>query len=540
MISPQHMEFTIADLFERVADTVPSRVAVVCDGAELTYVELDQRATQLAHALRDLGVAAGDHVGLYLYNVPAHLEAMLACFKLRAVPINVNYRYVAGELAQLFADADLVGVFHHVDLPPPADADLRFAIPVDGDDYEKLIAAGSPERDFDPRSGDDHYVLYTGGTTGLPKGVVWRQEDIIFVVMGGGNPGGDPLGKPDEIASAVVTNRAQRAAPFLQPGDAPPERYAALALGPLMHASGQWLVLGTLIGGGTVVLYADRSMDMARVLRLVERERVTMLSLVGDTSARPLLDELEAHPGRDDTSSLLVLGSGAAILSPDVKERLLAALPSVLGISEGLGSSESPVQAAATTRRDGQRPESLRFDGRPTTAVFDDDWKPVAPGSGHVGRLATAGRVPLGYYNDPERSARTFVEVDGQRWSVPGDMATVDADGAIRLVGRGSLCINTGGEKVYPEEVEAALKAHPAIADALVVGVTDEQWGQRVAAVVSLVDGAPPPTLDDVHANCRGLIAGYKLPRSITIVDSVRRSPAGKGDYTWGATVAQR
>jgi acyl-CoA synthetase (AMP-forming)/AMP-acid ligase II len=210
----------------------------------------------------------------------------------------------------------------------------------------------------------------------------------------------------------------------------------------------------------------------------------------------------------------------------------------VLGISEGLGSSESPVQAAATTRRDGRRPESLRFDGRPTTVVFDDDWKPIAPGSGQVGRLATGGRVPLGYYNDPERSARTFVEVDGQRWSVPGDMATVDADGSIRLVGRGSLCINTGGEKVYPEEVEAALKAHAAIQDALVVGVPDPQWGQRVAAVVSLVAGATAPSLDDVHAHCRAALAGYKLPRSLTIVDAVRRSPAGKGDYAWAAEIA--
>jgi acyl-CoA synthetase (AMP-forming)/AMP-acid ligase II len=306
-----------------------------------------------------------------------------------------------------------------------------------------------------------------------------------------------------------------------------------------MHASGQWLALGTLIGGGTLVLYPGRRMDMAAVLQLVARERVTMLILVGDTSARPLLDELRAHPDRYDTSSLRVLGSGAAILSADVKEQLLDALPSVLGISEGLGSSESPVQAAATTRRDGRRPESLRFDSRPTTVVFDDDWKPVAPGSGQVGRMATTGRVPLGYYNDPERSARTFVEVDGQRYSVPGDMATVDADGSIRLVGRGSLCINTGGEKVYPEEVEAALKSHAAITDALVVGVPDERWGQRVAAVVSVAPGATEPSLDELQAHCRHALAGYKLPRTLTIVDTVRRSPSGKGDYPWATEVVQ-
>ena len=535
---PNLMQFAIADLFECVTDTVPDRTAVVSGAQQLTYRELDRRATQLAHALAARGVDAGDHVGLYLYNVPAHVEAMLACFKLRAVPVNVNYRYVDAELAQLFDDADLVGVFHHTDLPPPAERALRFAIPVDGDEYENVISDASAERDFGPRSGDDHYVLYTGGTTGLPKGVVWRQEDIIFVVMGGGNPGGDPLTRPDDIARTVVENRAQRVAPFLGPDDAPPERYAALSLGPLMHASGQWMALATLIGGGTLVLYPDRHVEMAAVLELVERERVTMLSLVGDASARPLLEELTANPGRHVTSSLLLLGSGGSILSGDVKEQLMAALPTVVGISEGLGSSESPVQAAAVTRRDGRPQESLRFDGRPTTVVFDEHWRPVTPGSGQIGRLATRGRVPLGYYKDPERSARTFVEVDGERYSMPGDMATVDADGAIRLVGRGSLCINTGGEKVYPEEVEAILKAHPAVADAIVVGVPDDKWGQRVAAVVAVVDGAAPPTLDELQRHCRKGLAAYKIPRSLLLVDAVRRSPAGKADYAWAAAVA--
>jgi acyl-CoA synthetase (AMP-forming)/AMP-acid ligase II len=532
------MEFAIADLFECVADTVPDRAAVVSGADQLTYRDLDRRSTQLAHSLAGLGVGPGDHVGLYLYNVPAHVEAMLACFKLRAVPINVNYRYTGGELAQLFDDADLVGVFHHADLPPPTATGLGFAVDVDGDEYEGLIAAGSAQRDFGPRSADDHYVLYTGGTTGLPKGVVWRQEDIIFLVMGGGNPGGDPLERPEDIARAVVENRAQRAAPFLGPADAAPDRYAALSLGPLMHASGQWIALGTLIGGGTLVLYTERHVDMARVLELVERERVTMLSLVGDANARPLLDALTNHPGRYDTSSLLVLGSGGSILSGEVKEQLMAGLPSVAGITEGLGSSESPLQAAAVTRRDGSRQESLRFDSRPTTAVFDDEWRPVVPGSGQVGRIATRGRVPLAYYKDPERSARTFVEVDGERWSLPGDMATVDADGAIRLVGRGSLCINTGGEKVYPEEVEAVLKSHPAVADAVVVGVPDERWGQRVAAVVALVDGAAPPTLEALQSHCRNRVAAYKVPRLLSIVDAVRRSPAGKADYVWASAVA--
>ena len=531
------MDFNLADLFELVADTVPDREAVVCGDRRLTFRELDERTTRLAHGLRGLGVAPGDHVGLYLYSTAEHLEAILACYKLRAVPVNVNYRYVDDELAYLFEDADLVGVFHHGDLRPPGAA-LRFLVDVDNGDHEALVRSGSAERDLGQRSGDDHYVLYTGGTTGMPKGVVWRHEDIFFVAMGGGNPGGPPIERPEDIARTVRESRAQRARPFLAPGDPGPDEYVALSLGPLMHASGQWLGISTILGGGKIVLYPDRRMDMARVLRLVERERVTMLSLVGDASARPLLDELEAHPGAYDTSSLLLLGSGGSILSGDVKDRLLAAMPTVLAISEAIGSSEAPVQAVAVARKQGTPSQSLRFMGRDLTVVFDDDLRPIEPGSGRVGRLATTGRMPLGYYKDPERTARTFVEVDGVRWSLPGDMATVDADGTIRLLGRGSLCINTGGEKVYPEEVEAVLKGHPLVQDAVVVGLPDERWGQRVVAVVSPRDAGDPPTLESLQAHCRTHLAGYKVPRALRVVGHVERSPAGKADYAWASGVA--
>jgi fatty-acyl-CoA synthase len=306
-----------------------------------------------------------------------------------------------------------------------------------------------------------------------------------------------------------------------------------------MHASGQWSALGTLLAGGTVVIYTERSIDMARVLELVERERVVMLTLVGDASARPLLAELEADPARYDTSSLQLLGSGGAILSADVKQRLLAALPSVLAITEAIGSSESPVQAVAVARRDGESNETLRFDARDTTMVVDDDLRPIAAGSGEVGRLATRGRVPLGYYRDAEKSARTFVEIDGARWALPGDMATVDADGGIRLLGRGSMCINTGGEKVYPEEVEAVVRTHPAIVDAVVVGAADERFGQRVV-VVAAVDATAPLTLAALREHCRAHLAGYKLPRALVVVDHVERSPAGKPDYRWAAEHATR
>jgi acyl-CoA synthetase (AMP-forming)/AMP-acid ligase II len=464
--------------------------------------------------------------------------------------VNVNYRYVADELAYLFADADLVAVVHHDELRAPALAaaertpGVRVLVEVGGPPagsgpsrpYEEVVAAGAPERDFGPRSADDHYLLYTGGTTGRPKGVVWRQEDIFFATLGGGNPGGVPIERPEQIGETVLTNRAQRLGPFLAEGDPVPDEFVAMALGPLMHASGQWSALGTLLGGGKVVLYAAHTMDMGRVLDLVEAEHVTMLTLVGDASARPLLEALEADDGAHDTSSLRLLGSGGAILSGDVKDRLLARLPTVAAITEAIGSSEAPVQGVAIATKGGAPSRSLRFAAKDVTMVVDDDLRPVAPGSGIVGRLATRGHVPLGYYNDPEKSARTFVEIDGARWSLPGDMATIEADGSIRLLGRGAMCINTGGEKVYPEEVEAVLKSHPRITDAVVVGVPDARWGQRVAAVVQANGDAP--TLDELQAHCREHLAGYKAPRSVHVVPEVHRSPAGKADYRWAATVA--
>ena len=402
-----------------------------------------------------------------------------------------------------------------------------------GDDYEQRLAAAAPDRDFGPRSGDDRYILYTGGTTGRPKGVVWRHEDIFFTAIGGGNPGGPPLVSPEQLVPAVLAAPNQRIGVFIATDDPGPGEFVALSLGPLAHASGQWLALGTLLGAGTFVIYDAPSMDMAHVLTLVERERVGMLTLVGDATARPLLDELRAHPGRSDTSSVRLLGSGGSILSGEVKDGLLTEMPSVAAVLEAIGSSESPSQAIALTTRDAPPSRTLTFAPKAETIVVDDTLTPIPAGSGVIGRLATRGRAPLGYYKDPEASARTFVEIDGERWTLPGDMASVDADGTIHLHGRGSLCINTGGEKVYPEEVEAVLKQHAAVFDALVVGVPDERWGERVAAVVQPVAGPEPPTLADLDAHCRAVLAAYKVPRLLCIVDEVRRNPAGKADYPW-------
>jgi acyl-CoA synthetase (AMP-forming)/AMP-acid ligase II len=304
-----------------------------------------------------------------------------------------------------------------------------------------------------------------------------------------------------------------------------------------MHAGGQWSLLGTLLGGGKVVLYPERSADMARVLELVAQERVISLNLVGDAHAVPLLDELRARPDSYDTSSLRLMGSGGAMLSGDAKRELLERLPTVLAISEAVGSSEAPVEAISITTRDAAPAPSLHFTARPENAVLDDDLRPVMPGSGAVGRLAARGRVPLGYRNDPTRSASTFVEIDGERWTVTGDMATIDADGTIRLLGRGSMCINTGGEKVYPEEVESVLKLHDTVGDALVVGRRDARLGETVVALVQAAPGVAVPSLDELQAHCRKRLAGYKIPRALHAVERIERTPSGKPDYAWARQV---
>jgi acyl-CoA synthetase (AMP-forming)/AMP-acid ligase II len=481
-------------------------------------------------------------VGLCLRNTLEHLEAMLACYQRGAIPINVNWRYSADELAYLFADAGTVLVVHgdeFADAVSGAAArvpSVRAMLAAPGPDYEPLVATSGDPAALGPRSGDDRYILYTGGTTGRPKGVVWRQEDIFFAALGGGNPGGPPIAAPAEIAVHVVTNPGQRITPFLGPEDPPVDRFVSLPMGPLMHASGSWGALGTLLGGGTLVLDSASHLDAERVLDLVQRERVGLLTLVGDAGGRPLVEAVEREPERWDTASLRVLGSGGSMLSADVKERLLVALPSVLAILEGMGSSESPAQAVAVSTRLGGVVPSLTFAPKAETILVDDDLRPVPSGRGIVGRLATRGRVPLGYHGDAERTARTFVTIEGVRYSLPGDRATVDADGTVHLVGRGATCINTGGEKVYPEEVEAALLTHPQVRDAIVVGVPDERYGAAVAAVVACA-GAPV-TLDELRAHCRSTLAGYKLPRAVRVVDAIRRSPAGKPDHAWATEVA--
>ncbi|WP_330350743.1 acyl-CoA synthetase [Streptomyces sp. NBC_00582] len=529
------MEYNLADLFESVVDVVPDREALVYvdhpgTGAErrLTYAQLDAAANRIGHHLLDSGIRAGEHVGLHLYNGVEYLQTVLGCLKARIVPVNVNYRYVEDELVYLYRDADLVGLVFDAEFTdlvaaalPQAPA-LRHLVCV-GPTGEGVTAfadaeaAGSPERGFADRSGDDQFIIYTGGTTGMPKGVMWRQEDLFFSGLGGGAPTGEPVKKPEELAERVAAGGSG---------------ITFFPTPPLMHGTS---TLTAFIGfnfGQRVVLH--RKFVPEEVLRTIAKERVNAVALVGDAMLRPLIDALEGPMRGTDCSSVFSVSSSGAIMSDTVRAQFRALMPNAM-LLNNFGSSESGFNGTATDDSGPERGFRIRVNSR-TRVVDPATHEPIAPGE--VGRVAQRGHVPLGYYNDPAKTAETFFEKDGERWVLLGDMATVDEDGVVVVLGRGSQCINTGGEKVYPEEVEQALKSHPDVYDALVAGVPDQTWGNHVAAVVQVRTGAPRPSLEEIQTHCRARLAGYKIPRQLVIAESIRRSPSGKADYRWAREVA--
>ncbi|MFE2829569.1 acyl-CoA synthetase [Streptomyces mirabilis] len=534
------MEYNLADLFESVVDVVPGREALVYidhpgTGAErrLTYAQLDAAANRVAHHLIDSGIRPGEHLGLHLYNGVEYVQTVLGCLKARIVPVNVNYRYVEEELVYLYRDADLVALVFDTEFTDrvaaalPRASALRHLLRV-GDaaadaaslpalDFAEAEAAGSPERGFPPRSADDQFIIYTGGTTGMPKGVMWRQEDLFFSGLGGGAPTGEPVTKPEELAERVAAGG---------------EGITFFPTPPLMHGTS---TLTAFIGfnfGQRVVIH--RKFAPEEVLRTVEREKVTSMSLVGDAMLRPLIDALRGPMKGTDCSSMFSVSSSGAIMSETVREQFQSLVPNVM-LLNNYGSSESGFNGTATADSGAGQGFRLRVNSR-TQVVDPATYEPVAVGE--PGRVAQRGHVPLGYYNDPKKTAETFFQKDGERWVLLGDMATVDEEGIVTVLGRGSQCINTGGEKVYPEEVEQALKSHPDVYDALVAGVPDEKWGNHVAAVVQLREGAGSPSLEDIQTHCRGHLAGYKIPRQLVITDTIQRSPSGKADYRWARSVA--
>ena len=531
------MAWNIADLIEHAADAVPDRVAIIVGDREQTYGQYEERANRLAHHLAANGIGPGDHVGIYALNSHEFVETILAAYKLRAVPINVNYRYVEAELRYLFDNADLKALVHDAQYTPRIAA-VRDALPLlqhlvaidDGSgtdtsatgsvSYEDALAAASPERDFPPRSDDDIYILYTGGTTGMPKGVVWRQEDVIRV-LGGGIDFNTGEKIEDEYRFAKAAAEA-------------PDGGKGIVLAPLMHGAAQWGTLNTLFNGKTTVLLPK--FDADEVWKAVEKHKITSIGITGDAMARPLVEALDTTTY--DVSSLALMSSTAAVFSATVKDAFLEKFPNLV-IAEAIGSTETGYNGATTVVKGTVTKPGLptvRL-GPDTIVINEETMEPVEPGSGVVGKMARGGNVPLRYHKDPEKSAATFVEVKGRRYAISGDFAILEEDGQMTLLGRGSVCINSGGEKIFPEEVEAALKAHADVFDAVVVGVPDERWGSRVAAVVQPREGREP-TLDDLDAHCRELIAGYKVPRELHLVPAIERSPSGKPDYPWATRIA--
>jgi acyl-CoA synthetase (AMP-forming)/AMP-acid ligase II len=531
------MEFNLADLFEHAVDHFGDREYLVCDGQRRTYREMEERANRLAHHLAAQGVGAGDHVGIYASNSVEWVETLWAVFKLRAVWVNINYRYVEDELRYLFDNADLKALVYQRQYAPRV-AGVLGAMPLlrhtivieDGSDedtsrigsvaYEDAIAGGSPERDFEPRSGSDHYILYTGGTTGLPKGVVWRHEDV-FMALGGGI---DPMTNVRAERPEFMVEKAKAGVPL-----------TFLPIAPLMHGATQWAVMGQSFLGNRVVLMGK--FDARRVWELVQEEKINSLMITGDAMARPLIEELARPDATFDVSSLYLLTSSAATFSPSVKDQFFVRFPNLMMI-DAIGSSESGnngmvmVQAGQTEMKGGPTVSKIGM-----TVVLDDHGKPVEAGSEVVGKIARAGDIPLEYYKDPKKTAETFVVYDGVRYAMPGDYAMVEPDGRITLLGRGSVSINSGGEKIFPEEVEAAVKSHPAVFDCTVVGVPDPRWGERVSAVVEFRQGVEA-TLEEIQHHCRTKIASYKIPKSLLRVEYIVRSPSGKPDYRWAKRVA--
>ena len=538
------MSFNWGDLFEHTVDAIPDRTALICGDTTVTFGELEERANRLGHHLLDEGIEPGDHVGIYGYNSLQWVEALLAIIKVRAVPVNVNYRYVEEELKYLFGNADLKALFYDEEFGPRVAA-VKGSLPLlktlvmiedgsgasqdglDAEPFAKAHANGSAARDFPERSNDDQIIIYTGGTTGMPKGVMWRAEDLFYSLAGGIDP----------FTRVRVEDEYEQSRKAAAAGG----QLVFMIAPPLMHGAAFIATSMQLFQGNISVIIPK--WDATEAWRAIDRYKINSILIVGDAMGRPLIEALEAldAAGEElDLSSFIALSSSAAVFSPTVKDRFLERFPNLV-VTDSIGSTEGGFNGIVTV---GKGNTAMKAGG-PTvspgrdTVVLDDDLNVVEAGSDVVGKVARGGNIPLGYYKDEKKTSETFVIAkDGKRYAIPGDFATVAADGSITLMGRGSVSINTGGEKVYPEEVEQALKAHPAVFDAVVVGVPDERWGQRVSAVVQAREGQAP-TLADLDQHCRTYVAGYKVPRELHLVDEVVRSPSGKPDYRWAKSLAE-
>jgi acyl-CoA synthetase (AMP-forming)/AMP-acid ligase II len=540
--------FAFGPINEAIADAIPDSPAIITRKRRFTWRDFQLRSRRLGNLIHAAGLgchverdrlqpweSGQDHIALYLYNGPEYLEGMIGGYKARVAPFNVNYRYVEAELRYLLTDAKTKGVIYHASFAPRLRA-VRDALPADAlllqvddgsgepllpgaRDYEEALAGASDAPVPVTTSEDDLYILYTGGTTGMPKGVLWTQRDIFFAAMGGVLPGG--MGVVESIEQMVER------APMGQ-------FIRALAAPPFMHGAAQWASFMILHQGGSVVLPENvRALDADDIWRTIEREQVGTLSIVGDAFARPLLDQLKK--GTYDLSSLRILGSGGAILSPPFKQAFLEHLPDLM-IFDGFGSSETGAQGAALTTKGDAVTPSFKMDDH--TCVLDAALtRRLAPGDTETGWLARTGYLPLGYFNDAAKTQKTYPTIGGVRYAVPGDRAQAAADGTVIVFGRDSVCINSGGEKIFAEEVEKALKHHPAVYDVVVAGAPSERWGEQVIAVVQFRPGAQASDAELVEEAAKHL-ARYKLPKAFVPVEQIVRSASGKPDYRWAKDVA--
>jgi len=516
------MALNMADLFEHAVDAYPERVALIFGDRQVTYSGLEDEANRLAHHLAGQGIRPGDHVGFYGRNSTAGVATLLAIIKLRAVAININYRYLAAELGYHLRDADVAALVHDLELAPVVAEAAPARLPrvvIDGD-YDELLAAQPGERDFGPRSADDVYIIYTGGTTGQPKGVMWRHEDIWRTLAGG----------VDFITGEVLADEWAQSRKGAQGNG-----MVRMSPAPLIHGAAMVATLGCLFAGDATVIVPK--FDPHAIWAAVQRHHVNVLSIIGDAMARPLLEALAAGSpaGSYDTSSLLSVNSTAALFSPSVKEGIAKALPNVF-LTEAVGATETGFTGMAFGGGSAEHHDGPRITPVPDVIVIDDLGGVCGPGQ--TGKMARGGYLPIGYYKDPVKTADMFHEVNGKRYVVAGDWARVEEDGTVTLLGRGNTSVNTGGEKVFPEEVEGALKSHPDVFDSLVLGVPDERLGQRVAALIELRPGAAADVAA-LQAHVHAQIAGYKVPRSIWIVESIGRTVSGKADYRWARTYVE-
>jgi len=524
--------WNFAKIFSAIAARVPDRPCQIQGERVISWREFDARTSSLAADLIANGVSHQGKLACYLYNGPEYMEAMTAAFKAEMAPVNTNYRYGPDEIFYLFDNADAEAVVFHAAFSELLEqvrgrlpkvlrwyvvADETGAGPEWATPYESVAAAGHsvPEGRTDP-GGDDLLLLYTGGTTGMPKGVMWRQDDLFNVLGAGGSPltGVAPAAGIDELVDRLDPNV--------------PVGPVTLVACPLMHGTGQFSAINTMAVGGCIVTLANRKFDVDELLATVHERAATSIIIVGQAFAGPMLDQLRANPDRYDLSTVGLITSSGVMWSQENKAGLLEFMPQAI-LFDSFGSSEAVGMGASFSSKDAPE-QTAKFMLGPNCAVFDEFGERIEPGSGNAGIVAVGGYIPLGYYKDEAKTAQTFRTYEGRRWSVPGDFAEVNADGTLHLLGRGSVCINTGGEKVFPEEVEEALKTHPAVRDAVCVGLPDERFGEVICAVVETEDGQRVD-LDTLSAHVKQHLAAYKAPRHVVAVESILRAPNGKVDY---------